>query len=62
MMFKKIVLESGSNLESHKTPYRVTFDKDGEIELMKCAPGVSGDNIFYLHIQFIRLTRGFVGF
>ena len=45
---KKDSFGKWKHLGSHKTPYRVTFDEDGEIELMKCAPGVSGDNTFCL--------------
>jgi len=33
---------------SHQTPYHVQFNEDGEVELEKCAPGASGDNVFYL--------------
>jgi len=31
-----------------QTPYHVQFNEDGEVELEKCAPGASGDNVFYL--------------
>ena len=33
---------------SHQTPYHVSFGKDGEIDLEKCAHGASGDDVFYL--------------
>jgi len=33
---------------SHQTPYHVQFNEDGEVELEECAPGASGDNVFYL--------------
>ena len=34
------------HLGFHNTPYHVRFDDKGEIELEKCAPGASGNDIF----------------
>lgn len=36
------------HLGSHQSLYHVKFGEDGEIDLEKCAPGASGDDIYYL--------------